>query len=55
MLPGRGENLYRLEEGLEFMGKLMREGLDLDELILADRFENLEKDLPAVVSALQLG
>jgi len=52
MLPLRSENLYSFEEGLKLLQRLLQKNFDFDELIIVDRFEDPEKDLKKVTSAL---
>jgi hypothetical protein len=55
MLPGRGEDLCSLEDGIRLLKHLLKRRYDLDELIIADRFEDVEKDYDAITRGLDLG
>lgn len=55
MLPGRCEELYSLEKGVSVLRSILGKKYDLDELVIADRFENPEKDLNEIIGGLDLG
>jgi len=52
MLPGRSEDIYGPDEGVVEVRKILRTGFDLDELVIADRFMNPEKDIDDILSGL---
>lgn len=53
MLPGRSEDIYGPDEGVVEIRRILRQGYDLDELVIADRFANPEKDIEDILSGLE--
>ena len=49
MLPGRSENLYTFEETGYILRRALQQDFDLDELVIADRFDDPQKTLSRIV------
>ena len=49
MLPGRSENLYAFEEAGDILKRTLKQDFDLDELVIADRFDDPQKTLGKIV------
>ncbi|MFH1437047.1 MAG: M17 family peptidase N-terminal domain-containing protein [Pseudomonadota bacterium] len=49
MLPGRSENRYAFDEAGDILKRALKQDFDLDELVIADRFDDQQKALGRIV------